>query len=120
MAIHTSYAKPNRTAIVKICCHLAVPGKYLLGWGFLLVVLVFPPGPVHADVGVVLRLPGDGVAVAEQELLVGIVLEVVVAAHVDHGGGLRLRRGKAFAAVGEDLRAQLQPLAELLLHSQPV
>src|SRR5579871_6472415 len=72
------------------------------GLGLVLVggiVLVLAPGPVHAGVGIVFCLPRDRVAVAEQELLVGIVLEVIVAADVDHGRSLHLRRCQAFAAV---------------------
>src|ERR1700678_4306188 len=64
--------------------------------------VVFSPGPVHADVSVIFGLSGNRVAVAKEKLLVGITLEVVIAANVDQGGSLRLRSGKAFAAVGKD------------------
>ena len=80
------------------------------------VLVVFSPGPVHARIGIVLGLSGDRMAVAKEKLLVGVVLEVVITANIDHGRSLRLRRGKAFAPVGKDLRAQLQPLAEFPFH----
>ena len=54
--------------------------------------------------------------VAEQELLAGMVLEVVVAAHVDRGRGLGLRRCAPLAAMSEDLRTQLEPLTEFFLY----
>ena len=43
------------------------------------------PRPVHTHIGVVFGLAGDRVAVAKQELFTGVMLEVVVAADVDHG-----------------------------------
>src|ERR1035437_8059978 len=46
--------------------------------------VVLAPGPIHAEIGVVFRLPGDGVAVGEEQLH-GVALEVVVADGVDHG-----------------------------------
>src|SRR5208282_113522 len=64
-------------------------------------LVVFAPGPVHACIGIVLGLSGDRVAIAKQELLVGVVLEVVIAAHVDHRRGLRLCGGNSFRAVSE-------------------
>ena|ERR1019366_2190023 len=49
------------------CAAIQLSGKISLVWGFLLVVLVFSPRPVHAHVGVVLGLPSDRVTVTEQE-----------------------------------------------------
>jgi len=67
--------------------------------------LIFSPGPVHACIGVILCLAGYGVAVAEQKLLAGVMLEVVVASHVDHRRAPSLRRRKAFAPMREDFGA---------------
>ena len=47
---------------------------------FLFAAAIFAPGPVHAHVRIVLGLAGNGVSVTEKKLLVGVVLEVVVAA----------------------------------------
>jgi len=44
------------------------------------------------------------------------VFEVVVAAEVDHGGSLCLRRGEALPSMGEDLSAQFQPFVEFVFH----
>src|SRR5271156_5659315 len=82
-------------------------GKERICRGALLVV--FSPSPVHADVSVIFGLSGNRVAVAKKKLLVGVVLEVVVTANVDHSGSLRLRGGKAFPPVSKDLGTQLQP-----------
>jgi hypothetical protein len=49
-------------------------------------LVTLSPGPVHADIGVVFRLSGDGMAVAEQELLSGMIFEVVVTANVNESG----------------------------------
>src|SRR6202034_4586876 len=81
-------------------------------------LVVLAPRPVHADVGVILRLPGDRVSVAEEELLVRIVLEMVDAAEIDQRGGLCLRRGQAFFSVGKQLAPNLQALAERVLQQK--
>ncbi len=46
--------------------------------------IVLSPCPVHAGIGVVLGLPRDEVALIEQELLTGVVLEVIGPSQVDH------------------------------------
>lgn len=53
-------------------------------WGCLMAVLLFAPGPVEADVGVVLGHAGDGMSIGEQKLMIRI-FEMVVSADVDHG-----------------------------------
>src|SRR5271170_1409685 len=55
-------------------------------------------------------------AVAEKELLVGVVLEVVIAANVDHRRASSLCCSKPFAPMREELRTQFQPLVEFPLH----
>src|SRR4051812_21170184 len=79
-----------------VAAHLSrLPEEGLAGVGFF---VVLAPGPVHAYVGKVLSLAGHRVAIAEQELLVWIVLEVVIATEVDHGGRLVLGSGNSFTA----------------------
>src|ERR1017187_4729881 len=81
-------------------------------------ILVFPPRPVHADIGVGFRLAGNRVAVAKQELLAWVVLEVIVAAYVDQRRSFGLRRSVALARMGKDLGSQLQPLTEFVFQQE--
>src|SRR5580704_1237396 len=67
--------------------------------GVLLVIVFSTPSPIHACVGIILRLTGDRVAVAEQELFIGIALEVVIAADVYHCRATGLGRCKPFASM---------------------
>src|SRR5271157_3263602 len=75
-------------------------------------VLVFTPSPVHARVSVILCLAGDRMSIAEQELFAGMMLEMVIAANVDHRRAFGLCRGITFAPMRKELRAQLKPLVE--------
>jgi hypothetical protein len=59
---------------------------------------------------VVFRLAGNRVAVAKQELLAGVMLEMLVAAHVDHGGALSLRCGMA-PSLGRPIASNRRPKA---------
>src|SRR5271157_1005600 len=79
-------------------------------------VLVFSPSPVHARVSVILSLAGDRMSIAEQELFAGMMLEVVITANVDHRRASGLRRGKTFAPMRKELRAQLKPLVDFPFH----
>src|SRR5271157_2638810 len=94
-----------RSSSVHRSLHPAVSRRVLL--------VLFSPGPVHACVGVIFCLAGDGVAVTEQELLAGVTLEMVVAPHVDHRRAPSLRRGIAFAPMRKDFGAQFKPLVDL-------
>src|ERR1035438_292396 len=98
------------------CAAIQLFGNISLVWAFLLVVLIFSPRPVHAHVGVVLRLPGNRVTVAEQELLARVLFEVVVAPYVDQRGGLCLRSCDTFPSMREHLHTQFEPVVEFFLY----
>src|ERR1700722_17582585 len=72
-------------------------------------VVFSTPSPIHAHVGIVLRLPGDRMAVTEQELFIGIVFEVVIAADVDHCRSPGLGGHETFAPMREEFGTHLQP-----------
>src|SRR5581483_6384891 len=40
------------------------------------------PSPIHADIRIILGLTSEGVPVTKEDLLTGVVLEMVVAAHI--------------------------------------
>src|ERR1017187_3027545 len=92
---------------VALCREQYIPGGFLV---------VFSPRPVHAGIGVVLRLACDRVTIAKQELLAFVMLEVVIPTYIDHGGSFSLGSCKTFAPMGKEFGPQLQPLVQLLLH----
>src|ERR1035438_10409446 len=78
-------------------------------------LVVLAPGPIHAEIGVVLSLPGDGVAVGKQQLH-ALAFQMVITARVDHCRCFGLRGGDPVAAMSEYLSGKFQSLAELMLH----
>src|ERR1035441_9736927 len=71
-------------------------------------------GPIQSSE--LIRLAGDGVAVAKQELLSRVILEMIVATQVDHRRSLGLRCRVAFPSMGKDLDSQLEPLVQGPFH----
>src|ERR1035438_53981 len=65
-------------------------------------VFVISPGLIEAEIRVVLRLPGDRMAVCEEQLQARR-LEVVISARVDHRRSLCLRGGEPLSRVRKDL-----------------
>jgi hypothetical protein len=84
-----------------------LPPLFLLVATELLFGAVLPPRPIETNVRIVLRQAGDRVPVREQKLVVGI-LEMIVAAHVDHCRPTDLRRGITLSTVREHLGSELQ------------
>jgi hypothetical protein len=60
------------------------------------------PGPIEAEVRIILRLPNSSVAVAKEQLKAGIA-KFVIPADVDQRGGPGLRSSQPFGAVVKDL-----------------
>ena len=55
-------------------------------------------------------------AIAKEELFAWVMLDVVITTNVDHCRTLGLCRGKTFAAMRKELRAQFKPFVELSFH----
>ena len=80
---------------------VGLSGLQSVSCGFVFGVAIFAPGFEKAEVGVVLGLACDGVAIGEEKLEAGGV-EVVVASGVDECGSLGLRGGGTLSAMRED------------------